>query len=482
MAYLRGENRYQTAFSITCLDDFIDENNSVRVIDAFVNMLDLKKNVFKMYASKSPGQCPYDRKVLLKLHIYGYMNGIRSSRKLETESRRNMEVMWLINKLTPDHGTISSFVKDNKGAFRSILKEFSLLLKGWGLIDGKLIAIDGTKLRANNSKKNYLTSESLDKKIEYIEKQITEYMKELENACDDAINQPLTEDINIETIKEKIKIYEQKKEEHQNMQKNMKAKEIKQVALTDPDSRGMKNNGRGEISYNVQTAVDSKNCLIVDCEVVNDINDLNQLSNMSANAKKTLNKRKLTVVADTGYYNTQEIKKCIAGKIKVYIKKPKANNQTGDDAYRKDKFTYIPEEDKYICPEGMELPFAEYSTKNNIKYKRYKGTQCLTCSKKSLCTKAKEGRNIQRLIDEDIIEKVLVDTENNTTIYKQRRCIVEHPYGTIKRNLDYTYFLRRGLASVNAEAASIFVAYNLKRVINILSVQGIIHKIQLQCR
>lgn len=481
MAYLRGENRYQTTFSITCFDDFINESNSVRVIDAFVNMLDLKKNGFKMYDPQSPGQCPYDRKILLKLHIYGYMNGIRSSRKLETESNRNIEVMWLINKLTPDHGTISSFVKDNKGAFRSILKEFSLLLKGWGLIDGKLVAIDGTKLRANNSKKNYLTLESIDKKIEYIEKQIAEYMKELDNPCNDAINQAITEDINIEAIKEKIKIYEQKKEDHQNIQKDMKAKGIKQISLTDPDSRGMKNNGRGEICYNVQTAVDSKNYLIVDCEAVTDINDLNQLSNMSTNAKKVLNKRKLTVVADTGYYNTQEIKKCIDGKIKVYIKKPKANNQTGDDAYRKDRFTYIPDDDKYICPEGMELPFAEYSTKNNIRYKRYKGTQCLNCSKKSLCTKAKEGRNIQRLIDEDIIEKVLIDTENNTNIYKQRRCIVEHPYGTIKRNLNYTYFLRRGLASVNAEAASIFVAYNLKRVINILSVQGIIQKIQLQC-
>jgi hypothetical protein len=168
-------------------------------------------------------------------------------------------------------------------------------------------------------------------------------------------------------------------------------------------------------------------------------------------------------------------------KIKVYIKKPKVNNQTGNDAYAKDKFTYIPEEDKYICPEGKELLFFEYTTKNSIKYKRYKGTQCQSCSKRSLCTQAKEGRKIQRLPDEDIIEKVIADTKNNMTIYKKRRCIVEHPFGTIKRNLNYTYFLRKGLASVNAEAASIFVAYNLKRAIKILSVQGIIEKLQLRC-
>ncbi|MDQ1327499.1 MAG: hypothetical protein QG641_782 [Candidatus Poribacteria bacterium] len=434
MAYLRGESRYQTNFSITCLDDFINENNSVRAIDAFVNVLDLKENGFEIYQPKSQGQCPYDRKDLLKLHIYGYMNGIRSSRKLETESKRNIDVMWLINKLTPDHGTISSFVKDNKDAFRSILKKFSLLLKGWGLIDGKLIAIDGTKLRANNSKKNYLTLESIDKRIEYIEKQIDEYMKELEYSSNETINKSITKDINVEEIKEKIQIYEQRKEDYKNAQKDMKAKGLKQVSITDPDSRGMKNNGKGEVCYNVQTAVDSKNCLIADCEVVNDINDLNQLSNMSTNAKKALNKRKLTVVADTGYYNTQEIKKCIDKKIKVYIKKPKANNQTGDDAYRKDKFTYIPEDDKYICPEGMELPFSEYTTKNAVKYKRYKGTQCQNCSKKSLCTQAKDGRNIQRLPDEDIIEKVIADTKNNTNIYKKRRCIVDNVIKLRKQN------------------------------------------------
>lgn len=253
------------------------------------------------------------------------------------------------------------------------------------------------------------------------------------------------------------------------------------ICLTDPDSRGMENNGKSEVCYNVQTVVDSKNCLIIDTEVVNDINDLNQLSNMSTNAKKTLNKRKITVIADTGYYNAQEIKNCISKKIKVYIKKPIANNKTGDAAYRKERFNYVAEDDKYICPEGMELPFAEYTTKNTVKYKRYKGTQCQNCSKKSLCTQAKEGRNIQRLLDEDIIEKNITDTKNNINIYKKRRCIVEHPFGTIKRNLNYTYFLRQGLASVNTEAASIFVAYNLKRVVNILSVQGAIQKLQLHC-
>jgi hypothetical protein len=182
-------------------------------------------------------------------------------------------------------------------------------------------------------------------------------------------------------------------------------------------------------------------------------------------------------VADTGYYNAEEIKTCVDKKINVYIKKSKLNNQTGHDEYRKERFKYTAEVDKYTCPEGKDLNFAEYTSKNGLKYKRYKGIECGNCSKKSLCSTAKQGRNIQRWIYEDILENVEKETVANADIYKRRRCIVEHPFGTIKRNLHYTYFMRRGLDSVNAEAASIFVAYNLKRAIKILTVPTILSKI-----
>lgn len=481
MAYINGEDRYQTTFLVTCIDDFVDENNPVRAIDAFVNVLDLERLGFITYDDNKPGQCPYDRKQLLKLHIYGYMNGIRSSRKLETESKRNIELMWLINKLTPDHGTISSFVKDNKKAFRQVLKEFSLILKGWGLIDGKLVAIDGTKLRAVNSKKNHITLETLNKKIKYIESQIDEYMKQLEDKNDSNINEAIATEIEVKEIEEKIMAYKNKKDEIEKMKEDMNSKGINQICTTDPDSRGMKNNGKSEVCYNVQTAVDSKHCLIIDCEVVNDTNDLNQLSNMSFNVKKTLKKRKLKVVADTGYYNFEQIKTCVDKKVTVYIKKAKSNNKTGNDEYRKEKFVYNPKADKYICPEGKDLLFESHTSKDGVKYKRYKGTECQNCPKKNLCTAAKEGRTIQRWVHEEILEEVEKDTIKNSEIYKSRKCIVEHPFGTIKRMLNYTYFTRKGLISVNAEAASIFVAYNLKRIINILTVPKLVSKISQLC-
>jgi len=451
MAYLEGIDRNQTTYLVTSLDDFIGTENPVRVIDAFVNSLDLKKLGFIIYDSNKSGQCPYNRKVLLKLHIYGYVNGIRSSRKLEKEAERNIEIMWLINSLKPDHGTIAAFIKDNKKAFRNVLKEFTLLLKGWGLIDGKLIAIDGTKLKAQNSKHNYITESVLQKKIEYAEEQIEEYLNQIE--YNDAAEN-LNNNKNVLDIQSKIESYKQMKKEYEQQKKKMKDQKINQICKTDSEARGMKNNGKFEVCYNVQASVDSKNKLIVDCDVVNDINDLNQLSNMTLRAKSILKKRKLKVVADTGYYNAEEIKNCIDKKVTLYIKKSKANNKTGKNEYRKDKFFYQKDSDTYICPEGNELVFSEYTSKNNLRYKRYKCKNCKECSKKSLCTSAKEGRNVQRWEFEELLDRVTVTTNKNNNTYKKRRCIVEHPFGTIKRTLGYTYFLRKGLVSVNAEAAA----------------------------
>jgi transposase/archaellum component FlaF (FlaF/FlaG flagellin family) len=476
MAYLEGVDRNQTTYLVTSLDDFIGNDNPIRVIDAFINSLNLKKLGFVIYDSNKQGQCPYDRKVLLKLHVYGYMNGIRSSRKLERETGRNIEIMWLINSLKPDHGTIAAFIKDNKKAFRNVLKEFTLLLKGWGLIDGKLIAIDGTKLKAQNSKHNYITESVLQKKIEYVEEKIEEYLKQIEsNDAEENLNNAISNK-NVVDLQSKIESYKQMKEAYEQQKKEMKDQKVRQICKTDSDARGMKNNGKFEVFYNVQTSVDSKNKLIIDCDVVNDVNDLNQLSNMTLRAKSLLRKRKLKVLADTGYYNAEEIKKCLDKKAILYIKKAKSNNTTGQNKYRKDNFKYEENTDTYICPEGKDLAFSEYSSKNGIRYKRYKCKSCKECSKKSLCTTAKKGRNIQRWEFEELLDQVAEITHRNNNIYKKRQCIVEHPFGTVKRTLGYTYFLRKGLESVNAEAASIFVAYNLKRIINILTVPILIEK------
>lgn len=469
MAFILGVDRNQKAIVTSSLDEFIDAENSVRVLDAYVESLDLGSLGFKTYAGNNRGQSPYLRTDLLKLHIYGYFNGIRSSRKLETESKRNLELMWLINSIKPDHGTIAAFVSENKAAFKKVLRELTLVLKGWGLVDGKLIAIDGTKIRAQNSKNRCVTKSTLDKKIEYADQQINAYISEIEKSQNKS-------DRNLKELKVKLEDYHTLKEKYKKLQAELAEKGLEQQSLTDKDSRRMKNNGRLDICYNVQSTVDSKNHFVIDAETVNDINDENQLSNMALKTKSLLKKRKMMVVVDTGYYNASEIKQCVDKKLTIFIKRSKANNKTKNNEYRKDKFLYDTDQDIYQCPEGKKLCFFENTSRNGMKYKRYKCADCDNCPRRSACTTSVTGRSVQRWEHEEILDKVAENTHLNNEIYKQRRCIVEHPFGTIKRTLGYTYFLRKGLDSVNAESASMFIAYNLKRLFSMFPVPDLILK------
>lgn len=459
MAYIIGEDRNQVQFISVSLDDLIDQNNPVRVIDAYVDSLDLVELGFTVYDGKHKGQAPYRRSDLLKLHIYGYLNKIRSSRCLEVEAKRNLELMWLVNAITPDHGTIAGFVQKNKAAFRKVLRDLTLILKGWGLIDGKLVAIDGTKIRAQNSKHNCLTLSGLEKKIAYAEEQIGLYLAAMEQ-----------NDRTDVSIKEKLEAYQQLKEMYKAQKEELSAEGLEQKTLTDPDSRRMKNNGALDICYNVQAVVDGANHFAIDAVVTNEINDLNQLSTMAADAKDLIKPDAMAVLADTGYYNAPEIKNCVDAGMAVYIKKGKSNNKTKDSRYRKEKFVYDPMRDMYTCPEGKIMPFYENTSKNGLKYCKYKCTACEQCPKKNLCTTSTSGRTIQRWEHEAVLEKICAETKVHDNIYKQRRCIVEHPFGTIKRQLGYTFFLRRGIENVDAECASMFIAYNLKRLFGILSV------------
>ncbi len=238
----------------------------------------------------------------------------------------------------------------------------------------------------------------------------------------------------------------------------------------------MKNNGSLDICYNMQTIVDSKNHFVIDAIAVNDINDQSQLANMALIAKKLLHKRKMKVLADTGYYNGTEIKKCIDEKLTILIKKAKANNQTKDNEYRKGRFIYDADKDIYICPASQELRFFENTSKNGLKYKRYKCSNCNNCPKKNQCTTSTTGRNLQRWEHENILDEVNDYTMANNEVYKLRRCIVEHPFGTIKRTFGYSYFLRKELDNINAESASMFIAYNLKRLLSLYSVQELSEK------
>lgn len=266
------------------------------------------------------------------------------------------------------------------------------------------------------------------------------------------------------------------KESYQKQKGELKEEGLEQKSLTDKDSRRMKNHGSLEICYNVQTVVDSKNHFVIDAVAVKDINDQNQLSHMALNAKKLLRKRKMQVLADTGYYNGAEIKKCVDENLTILIKKAKANNQTKDNQYRKERFVYDSDKDVYTCPASQDLHFFENTSKNGLKYRKYKCSSCNHCPKKSQCTTSVSGRTLQRWEHENILEEVREYTLANNEIYKLRRCIVEHPFGTVKRTLGYSYFLRRELENVNAESASMFIAYNLKRLLSMYSVQELTQK------
>jgi len=472
MSNVQGFSRNQMSFQLLSLDEIIDKENPVRAIDAFVESLCLAEMGIKEYKKHNPGQQPYERKDLLKLFIYGYFNKIRSSRSLETECKRNIELMWLVNGICPDHGTISLFLKENRKGFKNVMRTFTCLLKGWGLIDGELIAIDGTKIKAQNSKGNYITPNGLTKKINYFDEKIEHYLQRLE----EVVQEDELAKETVSSIETKIDNYQKKREQLAELKKTMTKEGKKQLTITDTESRAMKNNGKIDVAYNMQSAVDSKHKLIVTLDVVNDVNDQSQLSPMTFRVNEILSKHKdRVIVADTGYYNAKEIKNCLDDGNTLYLKPQKIKSVSGDPAYSKENFQYQKETDTYLCPEGKEIPYTENTSKNGLKYKKYIGGKiCLSCPVYGLCTKAKKGRSIQRWEHEEILEKLKEDTKANNEIYKKRSQIVEHPFGTIKRNFGYTYFLCKGLDSVNAEAALIGVAYNLKRLTKIKKVTEIV--------
>ncbi|MBZ4687578.1 MAG: hypothetical protein PWQ96_1554 [Clostridia bacterium] len=468
MPFIEGVDRNQINLFPYTLDDYVSEDNPVRVIDAYVDSLNLEEIGFKIFSGQNAGQKPYRRKDLLKLYIYCYMNRIRSSRRMEVEATRNIEVMWLVGKITPDHGTLSAFMKNNKEAIKQLFKEFTLMLKGFGLIDGNLIAIDGTKIKANNAKNKHYNENIIKKKIEYYESKIEEYINDFLNTTD---NENLKQ-----TMTEKIESYKARIEQLTTLKKDLKEQGKKQVCLTDPDAKSMKNNGKFEVCFNMQTVVDSKHKLLVDFEVVNDVNDQSQLSNMVNKAKQVFGEEEITAVADTGYFNMSEIINTVDDSTEILIKKQKGKQEKIQNGFDKANFQYDKTNDVYICPMGYVLKFKWNGKQNGKDYKRYTCENYMDCGKKDSCTSSKGGRAVTRLKEEEIIEMVDENTIKKNDIYRKRGSIVEHPFGTIKRHFGYTYFLTRGLNSVNAEGGFICLVYNLKRLINIMGVKELVRR------
>jgi transposase len=470
VAYIKGENREAIVLFPECINDYITEENPVRIIDAFVLSLDVGELGFEKAVPAATGRPPFNPKDLLKLYLYGYMNRIRSSRRLEEESGRNLELMWLLNKLKPDFKTIADFRKNNKTALKNVFRQFSMLCKKWDLFSKEVVAVDGSKFRACNSKRNNFSNKKLNRHIQYIDEKIEEYIKEIENNDEQESNQRRPD---AEEIKKRINELKERKQLYEGYQKALKETDANELSTTDPDARLMAVNNNGiDVCYNVQTVVDSKNKLIMDCEVINNPTDQGQLSNMCKKAKEILGVETIQALADKGYYSTQDLKECEKEQIVTYVAKQTFSNSTGDRDFYSDKFRYAKEENVYTCPTGQKLYPSRIREVQNGKVQDYKNFRaCKNCELRDRCTKSQKGRLIARNLEQDLLDQVDERTKSHKDLYKQRQMIVEHPFGTIKRNFGHTCFLTKGLESVGTEASLSFLAYNLKRVINILGIQ-----------
>ncbi|MCK5451014.1 MAG: IS1182 family transposase, partial [Candidatus Omnitrophica bacterium] len=436
MKYIKGYNRNQLVLFPTSVDDAIEQDNDVRLIDLFVESFDIAVMGFRIDHTEN-GRPAYHPKDFLKLYIYGYLNSIRSSRKLEKATQVNIEVMWLMKGLEPDHNTISNFRRDNPKAIKKVFRATVETAKNFDLIGGKFIAGDSTKLRAQNSKKNNFNKKKIDRHLVYIDNKLEEYNKKLQEADND-IKDEKTED-NITKIKSEIKKQTERKDKYEQLEKQLEETGDVQISTSDPDSRQMiTRNNITEVAYNVQSTVDAKNNIPIDYKVT-DTNDSKAMGPMLRRAKSILKTNNFTALYDKGYHTGSEFETADKLGINVLVSFPKSAKNAPNPSYNAEHFTYDKEKDIYICPQGNKLTTTGTLYKGaTYNFKRYTTKSCKTCPVKEECSKAKYGKAIQRSEYQTFIENNKIRIENNKEYYKQRQAIVEHPYGTIKRQWGFS--------------------------------------------
>ena len=481
MNFKQGVAREQ--ISMMSLECLIASDNPVRVIDMFVEQLDLGKLGFSKTTLSKEGRPPYEAKPLLKLYYYGYLNKIRSSRKLEAECFRNVELWWLIHQLSPGYHTIADFRKDNAAAFKKAFKMFVAFLKGEDLFEGKTIAVDGTKIRAQNNKKNNFNEAKFAKSLAYIETKAEEYIKELD-ACDAQEDKQATE-LKKRDVTKKLEELTERKKYYTELQDTMVRSGEKQISMSDPDSRSLPiKDGITDVCYNVQAVADSKHSVIVEFETIN-TTDQGQLCPMATGAMKALEAEEIQALADKGYHTGKDLQDCKGEHVTTVVAYPERNNKNIDPAYQTSAFIYNKEQDIYTCPQGAILTTngkAYEKTKegrSGYLVKKYVTDQCLSCIARFLCTKAK-SREIERSQYQDVVDENNKRVDENLPLYKERQQIIEHPFGTIKRNWGYTYTLLKGIKKVNGEMAIIFTVYNIRRAMSILGVRELISRLKAQ--
>jgi transposase len=471
--FFEGTDRSQTTLFPECLEDWINEDNPVRVIEVFVEGLDLAELKFGGVEPEVTGRPSYHPSVLLKLYIYGYLNRVQSSRRLEREAGRNIEVMWLTGRLVPDHKTIADFRKDNGPAIRKVCVRFVALCREIGLLTTASVAIDGSKFKAVNNRDKNFTRAKMERRLAQIEESVARYLSQLDTAD---LQEP-SEALAAKTahLTEKLAKLASEMERLKAIEKTMLASPDQQISLTDPDSRSMATSGRGSgvVGYNVQVAVDTEHHLIVTHEVTNIGSDRSQLAKVALQAKDVLGADHLDVVADRGYFNSPEILACERADITVTLPKPMTSGAKSDGRFGKQDFVYLPTEDVYRCPAGDKLTHRYTNEEDGKTLRRYWTTACTHCPLKARCTTGPE-RRITRWEHEHVLEAVQQRLDENPRAMRVRRETAEHPFGTLKMRMGATHFLMKRLPKVAAEMALHVLAYNLTRVINILGVQPLL--------
>lgn len=480
MQHIQGISRNQLYLS--SLEDKITPDNPVRFIDAFVGCIDLQKIGFTPVILKTEGRPSFNNQVFLKMYLYGYLNGIRSSRKLEKECIRNIEMQWLLEGICPNYHSVSDFRKDNPKALKQLFKLFVSFLKDVDLVAGETIAIDGTKSRAHNSKKANFNQKKIDKHLAYIEARTQEYLDELEK------NDTKENLEKITNIQQKIERLQQNKIKYEVLEEALKTSGEPQISTTDADSRALLVQGQVvEVSYNMQAAVDDKHNLVVATHTINR-NDKNALATIAQEAKENLETATFTVLADKGYHNGREIETCIHNNITTIVAQPDQgkSNENGTQAdYLVSQFKYNKQENTYTCPQGQKLTTTGRwhkktgrTEESGYLFQKYRTPACKACPVKDQCTSRKGGRELDRSQYATLVEENNLRYKENAQLYRKRQEINEHIFGTIKRQWGYNHTNLIGLEKVNGEHSLIMLVYNIKRTINILGIPDLISKIK----
>jgi transposase len=474
MTHISGFERSQLLLLPEAVDDYVVANNPVRFIDAFVDELDLAAAGFNRVAPKATGRPGYSPGDLLKLYIYGYLNRVRSSRRLEIECHRNIEVIWLLRTLKPDFKTIADFRSDNRAAFRSVFRQFVLLCRKLDLYGRELLAVDGTRIKAVNNKDRNFTRNSLEKFIRAADERLEEYLRRLDEGD---VAEGATGGARVKNLAEKIEALRKKRGRYGALLAELERSGESQISLTDPDSRAMAAHTKVGVGYNIQVAVDAKNKMIVEQAVTNQVVDMGLLTQTAGPARAILDVENIDVVADRGYFKIEDIEACEKAGLTPHVPKPQRGSSVRNGFFRKDEFRYDPDRDVYICPAGETLsPNHEGKLRDLKKIDYSNPAACPVCHLRSRCTTNR--RRVSRLENEAVLDRMAARLKARPEILDRRREVVEHPFGSIKQWMNQGAFLMMGLDKVRAEFSLTALVYNLRRAINILGVEAMMASVR----